>query len=52
MTAISVFMLMLMFMFWLLLVRVVVVLVSLCEEHVGQFLREKEGNAPVEGNSE
>ena len=54
--AVSVFVLMLMFMLLLLLVRVVVlgfvVLVALSEKHVGQFLREKEWNAPVEGKSE
>lgn len=56
MAAVSVFVLMLMFLLLLLLVGVVVfdfvVLVALSKEHVGQFLREKEGNTPVEGYSE
>lgn len=56
MAAVSVFVLMLMFLLLLLLVGVVVfdfvVLVALSKEHVGQFLREKERNTPVEGYSE
>lgn len=56
MAAVSMFVLVFVLMFLLLFVQVVVldfmVLVTLSEEHIGQFLGEKEWNTPVEGNSE